>query len=138
VSSDLEQAIETFIAERVATYYAAAQRGAPEPRCVRMKQAATMLGVTSATIHRLIHTGELDSFSLSSFGSARLVTIASIDAYIARKVAEEKEKHPADRYAAFRAYVDSQQSPATARARRSTGQSAGQRPRDNRQSTDHA
>jgi hypothetical protein len=62
---------------------------ATEPLLASVKVAQRMLGDPSLSfIYNLLNTGELQSF-LS--GRRRLITIASINSYIERRLAESKE-----------------------------------------------
>ncbi len=56
-------------------------------RSVRPAVAAQMLGVTRPLIYQLMNAGELASFRI---GHARLITVASIEALIARRLEAEQ------------------------------------------------
>jgi excisionase family DNA binding protein len=56
-----------------------------EPLVVRPKQACTLLGCRPTFLFELIKNGELESYR---DGRSRLITLASIKARIARKLAE--------------------------------------------------
>lgn len=56
-----------------------------KPAVVRPKNAAIILNVSHKKLYELIKAGDLVSYTE---GSARKITMASIEAYIARKVAE--------------------------------------------------
>jgi excisionase family DNA binding protein len=51
--------------------------------------AATYLGVSRATIYRLLEAGELEGFHV---GAAAMVTRASLDAFVARQREAEPER----------------------------------------------
>ena len=61
-------------------------RSLAAPLVVRPKEAWQMLDVGNDTGYRLIATGELESYLE---GTARKITVRSIEAYIARRIAAE-------------------------------------------------
>jgi excisionase family DNA binding protein len=63
-----------------------------KPLVVRPKEACVMLSCTAPTLYKLIGSKELESFRDGPQGwqgGRRLITVASIHAYIARKLAEQ-------------------------------------------------
>lgn len=61
------------------------------PLAVRVKQACELLGVEKNTVYRLIKTGEIPSFR---DGNCRLIPMAGIKAYLARKLTQEPHPSP--------------------------------------------
>jgi len=57
--------------------------------CVRPREAGEILDCSQSYLYELLRTGELESFTA---GGARKITIASIEAYIARRLAASKKK----------------------------------------------
>src|SRR5262245_6359469 len=64
-------------------------RESVEPLAVRPAAAFAMLGVGHSRGYELINSGELESYL---DGSARKILVASIKAYIERRLAEAKKK----------------------------------------------
>jgi len=58
-----------------------------EPTVVRPKQACILLGCGQTRLFDMLNNGELESYL---DGASRLITVASIKARIARKLAEAK------------------------------------------------
>jgi excisionase family DNA binding protein len=63
-----------------------------EPLIVRPAQACVMLSCSIPRLYELINAGELESLK---DGAARKITVASIQRYIARKLAEQPARKPA-------------------------------------------
>ncbi len=55
------------------------------PIAVRPREAARLLGISPATLRRLTDAGEIASFSTSGPGSARLIRLADLKAWVDRK-----------------------------------------------------
>jgi hypothetical protein len=65
------------------------ESNAVKPLVVRPKRARAMLADCSKpTLYSLIKAGKLESFTE---GKARLITVESIERYIARKLAEQSQ-----------------------------------------------
>ena len=63
------------------------------PLVVRPKQACTLLNCSPDTLYRLLNSDQLSSFTR---GRARLITMASIEEYVARQsAAGERPSHSA-------------------------------------------
>jgi excisionase family DNA binding protein len=58
-----------------------------EPRAFRAYQLPLVLNISRAYVTRLLATGELPSFTV---GSARFVTVADVDAWLARRRAADR------------------------------------------------
>lgn len=58
---------------------------ARSPLAVTPRQAFESLGVGTTTGYKLINTGELEAFKI---GRATRITMASIEGYVARRLAE--------------------------------------------------
>jgi len=61
-------------------------RGSDAPLVVKPLEAARRLGIGISTTYKLMKTGELDAFRC---GRTRRITVASIHAYIARRIAAD-------------------------------------------------
>ncbi len=58
------------------------------PLSVRPGPAAEMIGVSRRVIYQLMNAGELQSFRI---GGARLIPVAELEEFIARRVADEQQ-----------------------------------------------
>ena len=58
-----------------------------KPLSVSPKEGFAMLGIGMTLGYELLNSGDLESFTI---GRARRITVASIEAYIARRVAAQK------------------------------------------------
>jgi excisionase family DNA binding protein len=68
-------------------------RRQPEPLVVRPHDAMRILSCSRATLYRLLNHGEIEGYL---HGTARLISVSSIKAYIARKLkAEPRRRMPA-------------------------------------------
>lgn len=55
----------------------------PTPLAVNVERAAQLVGVNRTTVHRLVVSGELTSFTI---GRARRIRVADIEAWMERRV----------------------------------------------------
>jgi excisionase family DNA binding protein len=60
----------------------------PLPLCVRVNVAARMIGIGRTKFYELISNGEVEVIKL---GTATLITTASLNAMIARKLPDQRE-----------------------------------------------
>lgn len=67
------------------------QPGSIPPRVMRVTRAAEVYGISAQTLKKLGVAGEVDVFPLNdSPNSPKMVTVASIEAYIARRLAKSR------------------------------------------------